>query len=402
MKVKIADLNSFLLNSVVFLTFLGFYATILLLINLGLSGQTRIITIPLRMIIGLLCSVIFLIGIKNRSKSFLVFLVFAVIYLLRIITDFALNEFLYISYFEIFFYFISYVVIPFIAITKVDFNKINVNSLFKTFLSSAFIFSFLSFVFYFKYIGNVVRLSSSTVGEDVVNPLILSYCATLVIGVLVFYLINNKPSRLQKIIILSTISLAVVPFFLGASRGSLFALFVPFIIMAFSSISIKNFSKIFIISVFVIIALVFLDNYLGSGLLNRFLGTKDAIEAGEGSASRLGIWKQSLTQFINHPLFGDKLNTKYVNQYPHNIYIEVLQQVGIIGFLPVMVLSFFALKFSILIFKNAPQYSWITIFFLQSIMQNMFSGAIYTATWFWTGMALVFSLARYLRAKEYI
>ena len=42
----------------------------------------------------------------------------------------------------------------------------------------------------------------------------------------------------------------------------------------------------------------------------------------------------------------------------------------------------------------------LIVFFLQSMMQNMFSGALYSAAWFWTGMALVLSLSCYLSSKS--
>jgi O-antigen ligase len=150
----------------------------------------------------------------------------------------------------------------------------------------------------------------------------------------------------------------------------------------------------------VLIALIYLDSFFDSGLLDRFTGTKEAIETGSSSASRLDIWKYSLDQFIDYPLFGDKLNTNIVNFYPHNIFLEALQSIGFFGFIPFLVLLIYALRYSMYIFKKKPQYAWLTIFFLQALMQNMFSGALYTAAWFWTGMALVLSLYSSIKKEE--
>lgn len=399
MKVKYVKYNSFLFNSVVFLVFLGFYAIILLLFNAGMGDKTRLVTIPVRLLIGVLCGFILFRSIKKKNKQIKWFFLFVLAYFARISIDYSMAEYFYISYSNLVFYFISFVIIPFIAISKMDFSKICVKSLFNTFLASAFIFSVLSVLLYSRFIGTVGRLSTSVAGEDVVNPLLLSYCATLIIGVLVFYIMYNKTSKIQKLVIYITISLSIVPFFLGSSRGSLFALFFPFIVLMFSSVSPKNIYKIASISIASILTLIFLDNYMGSGLLDRFISTQDAISSGSESAVRLQIWKQSLEQFLSNVILGDSLNTKQVNHYPHNIYIESLQQTGLLGFIPFAILIITAIKYVMYIFKRYPKYGWLTIFFLQAMMQNMFSGALYTAAWFWAGMAIVFSLRSSLKPK---
>lgn len=399
MKVKYVKYNSFLFNSVIFLVFLGFYAIILLLFNAGMGDKTRLVTIPVRLLIGVLCGFILFRSIKKKNKQIKWFFLFVLAYFARIIIDYSMAEYFYISYSNLVFYFISFVIIPFIAISKMDFSKICVKSLFNTFLASSLVFSTLAALLYSKFIGTVGRLSSGTSGEDVVNPLLLSYCATLIIGVLIFYMMYNKTSKKQKVFIYITIVLSIVPFFLGSSRGSLFALFFPFIVLMFSSASSKNIFNIALISIVAVVALIFLDDYMGSGLLERFTGTQDAINSGSESAVRLQIWKQSFEQFLSNMMIGDTLNTKFVNHYPHNIYIEVLQQTGLLGFIPFAILIITAIKYVMYIFKRYPKYGWLTIFFLQAMMQNMFSGALYTATWFWAGMAIVFSLRSSLKPK---
>jgi len=244
-------------------------------------------------------------------------------------------------------------------------------------------FSFLSIFLYGKFIGQVSRVSSKTTGEEAISPLIFSYCGALIIGVCLFYLlyVKNK-SKSIKYLSFIAIVLAVISFFLGASRGSILALFVPFVMMAISHLSFKSILKYILLLTIIIILLIYLDEYLGSGLLNRFMGTSEAIETGGSSASRLDIWDKSLSQFVNFPFFGDRLNTVDVNFYPHNIYIEAIQTTGIIGGIPFFVLVYQTIKASFNIFKNHIEYAWIPVIFIQSAMKHMFSGALYNASWF--------------------
>jgi len=197
------------------------------------------------------------------------------------------------------------------------------------------------------------------------------------------------------------IGLSTVPFFLGASRGSLVALFIPFVLYFFSGKNI-NFRIRGILSASVVfMGLIYLDSYFQSGLLNRFLGTSEAIERGESSAVRIEIWKGAFDQFFNNPVFGDKLRIdKWPFGYAHNLFVEVLQTTGLLGFIPFTVLVFKAWKISFYILRYHKPYFWVAVIFIQSFFMNMFSGAIYTAAWFWSSMALLFAMNNFLKYRQ--
>lgn len=395
--MKANKVDNLLLSIIVFLTFLGFYAILLLSISAGMSRYTRQVTIPIRVIIGVSCLILYIKAFKNKAAHLKWFALFVIIYLTRVFFDFIKGEYFYIEYSHLVFYFLSFIVIPFLSLSKLDYSKINILKLYNVFLFSSLTFSLLSILLYGRFIGEVGRLNTSTAGEDVISPLILSYCGSLIIGVSSTYLIyNRKEKKAVKYLSIISILLAAVPFFLGASRGSLFAIFFPFVILFLIDFSIKNIFSYTFLFIILIVGIVYLDNYFGSGLLDRFLGTTEAIETGSSSASRIGIWKKSFSQFLYHPFFGDKLNTEGVNHYPHNIYIEVLQTTGIIGFIPFIFLILKGIIASIRIFKKHLVYAWIPIFFLQAMMQNMFSGALYTGAWFWTSLALVIGIDMWL------
>src|SRR5690606_25305912 len=92
--------------------------------------------------------------------------------------------------------------------------------------------------------------------------------------------------------------------------------------------------RILSIMAIVIPGIIYFDNILDSGLLNRLMATSEAIEEGGSSASRLMIWKSSFNQFLDNPFFGDKLGIDNRSGYAHNFFIEVLQTTGLIGFIP--------------------------------------------------------------------
>lgn len=381
-----------------FLSFLGFYVVLLLVFNVGKADLSRQLTIPMRMIIGLSSVLIYVFNFRNRQPYLNWFYSFVFVYVIRILVDYNAIRYFYISYTDLIFFFLSFVLIPFVGLSKVDYKVVNFKKLYNTFLVSALLFSTFSILTYGEYIGQVGRVSASTTGEESsMSPLILSYCGALIIGVVSFYLLYTKKIKKRiKYLSLVTVGLAVIPFFLGASRGSIFAIFFPFFMIAISNLSFKSTLKYILLFIIIIVLFVYLDEYLGSGLLNRFMGTSEAIERGGTSASRLDIWNKSLGQFVEFPIFGDRLNTVDVDYYPHNIYLEVLQTTGVIGGIPFFVLFCKAIKASFDIFRNYIEYAWIPVIFIQAVMKHMFSGALYNASWFWASMVMVLSLHYYL------
>jgi len=387
-----------------FLTFLGYYVVLLFLFSAGLSKFSRSITIPLRLLISLIL-LYFLINNLNRIKIFWqtkIFLFFSLLYLIRIVIDDFFLEQYYLSTLELFFYFMSFSIIPFFTISVVKIGKTELNSIAKALFFSSIFFAFLSVFNYGKFIGKVTRLNSSTAGEDVISPLALSYCATFVIGFLVSYLMNNKVSSYVKFFSFLAIGFAIIPFFLGASRGGIFALFIPFIFMFFNggNLFVKLGKALFIFFVLIFV-LIYLDSLLQSGLLERFTNTSDDIEKGANEAIRVEIWKSSIDQFLNNPFFGDKLRVNGWGGYAHNIFIEALQTMGFFGFVPLFILIFNAFKISFSIFRYNKEYAWLSIIFIQAFIQHIFSGAIYTASWLWTSMALLFSINELIKNTKY-
>ena len=115
------------------------------------------------------------------------------------------------------------------------------------------------------------------------------------------------------------------------------------------------------------------------------------LATGSGEVVRLDIWKGSFNQFLDSPVWGDSVQRKG-GSYPHNLIIEVLMSTGIIGFVPYFTLLIFGITRSVKIIKRDPSKSWIFLFFTLTFLMGMFSGNIVTDIWFWSSLALVFSV----------
>ncbi|WP_158210642.1 O-antigen ligase family protein [Myroides phaeus] len=380
-------------------TFLGFYASILLFASFASLETSRLLTIPIRLVLAFTLIVLFLKNIRQLhfSKMQLSFLVFSIFYIIRILIDYSNEVYYYTSYPIVLGYFISFSFLPFIILSSIKITKNDLDYIFNAFLIGGIAFSILCLVYYGKFIGQVSRLSSTTADEDTLSPLALSYCSSLIIGVFSFYLLHNSVEWKKKFIMISCILLSFVPFFLGASRGSLMTLIGVFIFYILVGKGAKFFLKSLVILVFFVVGIVFLDNYLGSGLLDRFLSTSEQIDSGASGAIRIVIWENAFNQFLDNPFFGDSLRVVGWRGYAHNLFIEVLQTTGLFGFIPLFILIYYVFKVCFYIGKNNKEYFWVVAIFIQSFVQQLFSGAIYTASWMWSSMGLVLVLYSFLK-----
>ncbi|MAP80968.1 MAG: hypothetical protein CL526_07745 [Aequorivita sp.] len=375
-----------------FLAFSGYYVVLMLVSNYGSTSLSRYFTIPIRLI--LLISFFYFFkktGKKQNNRALRAFLVFSGFYLLRIFYEiiFGTSEF-YMSKLEFLLYFVSFVLLPFYFISKIKFNPADYNKIFKTVIASCFFLSLFTYLFYRDLLGSVSRISMEiSKDENYISPLALSYCASLGIGIGVAYLLSNKTSSSIKMLILLVIISCMVPFFLGASRGSLLALAIPFLFYFLFSQGIKRKFQIIFSLLLGIVTMLYATNFLGTGVFDRFFMISEAIDQGSSSAIRLQIWKSDLNQFLNHPFFGNSLESEFALHYPHNIFIEILITTGVLGFIPFSLFLILILKKSVKIVKIYPRYFWLFVVFMQSFVQYLFSGAIWNASWLAIGSALI-------------
>lgn len=395
-------LNNLLICIIFFVNYIGYYLVLLLVIKLGFYQHTRIFMIPLRALFIVSLITLLVVNIKkiNFNRELFFFIAFVVIYLINLGIHFFNNDPYYISVLEVLLYFGTSVLIPFLVLSTFSLKKRHIKRIFSVILISGVIFTLFVIYFYGNFLGKVERLSTGRIHENTISPLSLSYSSSLIIGIVLTYLFFNKINIRKRIVLIIPVVLSVIPFFLGVSRGSLIALFLPFIIMAIARR--KNFSiyLALLILLLSILSFYFIDVFTGGNFIDRLSNIIENIKNGDNSVARFYIWKSSILQFFESPIFGGKLALKGWGVYPHNIILETLQFTGIIGFIPFIALLFRGIQISINIFINYAQYSWISIIFLQSLIQSLFSGAIFNATWYWLSIALLIAFSYFIENEK--
>lgn len=378
-----------------FLNFIGYYVCLMLLFYIGLGALSLSISIPLRLLILICLTVFFLQSTRLKTKSeTYIFLLFSLICLARIFSDALKGLPYYLGTSRLLLYYLSFDMIPFLLLSNIKFKAVDYNTIRKGILLSGFLFAVLSTIFFRNYIGTVGRLTTETADIEMLSPLALSYCSSLTIGIAISYWIENPLFIRQKFFFLLLIGLSATPFFLGASRGSLIALVLPFIFVLIIKKNVFTSFRTILMMAIGLIGIIYVSQEFGSSLIERLTSTSTDIAEGNESAVRTIMWQNAFNQFANNPVMGDRLKLDGFDVYPHNILFEILQCTGFLGFIPFSILLIITFMKSFKILKYTPQYSWISILFIQCFVQNMFSGSIFSASWLMMSMAIVVAFTR--------
>jgi O-antigen ligase len=181
------------------------------------------------------------------------------------------------------------------------------------------------------------------------------------------------------------------------SRGPFVALILSAILLGFFTIKYSFKTKLVLFVVFGFIGLEFLSFFF-SNIVNRF----SALSTDYSSIIRIYAIYNGVIYFLQKPVFGwgtgsfSTLVSEYI-KYPHNIFIELAMEIGIVGviifilFLSFAIYNFFYLRKKV---KNISQSILLRLnyfFFLFGFFNSQFSGDIANnpIMWFSVGNILI-------------
>ena len=388
MKFRLIRTSSFI---VYFLNFIGFSAFIAFVMAMGFTEDSRVYTIPLRLTEIFFIIFLFIVNKYRPSADkgiYIMLLWFFLFYFFKIFLDMKRGtQGLHIPISEFYLYSIVYCILPFMFFSQRKSIE-DYRLMFRAIYISGILFSVGSILIFVKATithGHYDRFKS------VFDPLTFSYTGALLIGICLMQLIFNKTDFIKKSSLMVGIFFGIMPFLIGGSRGPILALILPLLFVLFYTRKIRVKPKHLIYSLIGIILFTVAISIFGDLSFKRLFNIFHDLATGSGEVVRLDIWKGSFNQFLDSPVWGDSVQRKG-GSYPHNLIIEVLMSTGIIGFVPYFTLLIFGITRSVKIIKRDPSKSWIFLFFTLTFLMGMFSGNIVTDIWFWSSLALVFSV----------
>lgn len=389
---------------ITFFVYSGYYAVLALLMAIGLGNNSRLITFPLRLVTTFL--MLYAIGkmlkTKNRFEErklfyYILFLIFWILYFLKILFHQNSIAPLMRSWYEYMFYAINFCILPFFTFSLLDFYKYR-RTIIKALLSSGLVMALISIFLYkeaiFMQVGRLNMLEYET-GEATISPISLSYVGSITFALCIYELFyNNCKSLSYKLYIYIVLLLSSVLFLVGASRSSVIALFLSLLVLFLYS-SVKNKIKIFTYAIISIPVFIFLLEYTGSSIFERSSSTANNGDSG----GRFELWNAALDNFYLNPIFGNYIelvnapgysNIGVGNMYPHNMFVEVLMSTGVVGFFIFVICFLEGLRQGLRFVQKDRYFVWVFALLIQGLSLQFFSGSIYTAILFFFPLGLTF------------
>lgn len=370
-----------------------FPASIILISNLtGAIDGTRIVTIPIRLIVCiLLIYLLFKSKLKLDSPEFFLISIFTTLYFIRIfLTATEIKQPLYQSLPEFYLYYIAYMLLPMVCLFLAQNIKYDVAKLGKDLLILSLFFLVPVNIFYGSYLGQVARIGE-VISQDGVwaNPLMLSYVSTIIFALVISNFLCDRKYFLSRPLLLLIFLLALVPFILGASRGAMlaFVVFLLFVIII-QPLTTRTIRFYFILLIILPI-LTILSFKFEIGGLYRLFEIQEAVRDGAIEYTRLERWKLSYAQFSENPFFGNSLVEFSSRNYPHNIFMEILISTGSIGFIVFFILII-RISYQAIVIINVTQNNlWVVGIFIISFVGANFSGNITNQAYLALSMGLI-------------
>lgn len=143
---------------------------------------------------------------------------------------------------------------------------------------------------------------------------------------------------------------------------------------------------------------VFFQEYFNNNFLGRLL-TIFEFDL-ENPSGRGAFYKEGIEMFLDNPLFGRSilLMEDLRGGYVHNVIIEVLMSIGIIGGILFLFINFKIFQYALYLFRQKSQYIFFALMFIQYFIFLQFSRSLTLLPIYWMALACVFS--GYLLVKK--
>jgi len=405
-----SDLSNWILAGVTLFSFFGFYIVLALAIaTVGTSG-TEMYTVGIRVLAGGLMAAAVVVGgyrLRSSNRLFTILvLVFWTLYFVRVLYEWSIGtpglhraprDFMAMG--------TLFGMLPFIYFVQERSQEQVNRMLVLLFLSSIALSVICTYLYWDAMSAGVGRINRAryVVSREyqALSPLALSYTSASAIALAAVCLVFQRGyrDRVRPLLCWIAMGAAVIPFMMGASRGSVVALALPLVAVVAVRGRAVHMVRFLALMAIVLPGLFYAMERSGSNLWRRIMVTVGRYQAGTAVDLRQSYYSTTLDQIATSPFLGAGLQNDTFRHYPHNILLEAWLAAGVIGGGAVLVLVVGAMLRSARIVREQPHNTWIVALFWVAFLQHMFSGAIYAALWFWATLGLLFSLRPSSRAR---
>ena len=244
--------------------------------------------------------------------------------------------------------------------------------------------------------GGYIRDSSGLIYQNV------SYYSAHAFGLTLFHITETKKvkplSWLYRIICFIYLIVQVSTCFLSGGRGGLVLLVILLISSILLYLGKKAYKIVVPAGIFIIIVrftVPWLINTLNINIkgLTRILSFLNGNLIDDGRSS---LYHKSFVLFQENPIIGNGIGSifHYLDNYSHNMFLDILVETGIVGLIVFVVLLIAFIKKDVLLYRQGSLFRFLTIIFICGITLNMFSGYIWVNPHVWLPISVVLTIRK--------
>ena len=234
------------------------------------------------------------------------------------------------------------------------------------------------------------------------------------IAVLSIYLLYNKKDKHYKYIEATCLVISILSILFLGKRGALFSVMIAGLCLTLLSTgSLKKF-LFYLLSIILIFAFLYSNfNYVIDffSLFSERLAYQVDLAYNFGDTNgRDRIWEIAIEQINKNPIYGYypklilcSINSWEWGMHPHNIFLESLMTMGIVGSVPLFVYMFYILITkvypSLKTYNENCPYRFFAILFIAELVHGCFSGTLHSS-WIWPCMFVLAANKSYRSIKS--
>ena len=227
------------------------------------------------------------------------------------------------------------------------------------------------------------------------SHLMVGYTMSALFAYNLLKLVGSK-SFFSRLYHLSLISANVAIIVFSGSRGSLVVIVVLFLVIMRKYL--LNRRKIVMMS-FIVVIMIGLFNFLESNQNYRFaierMKSGFNLSGDQSSLERVVLYQRAIDAFKASPIIGNGIGS-FSHQmgfyyYPHNIFIEILNDFGLTGIFISLILAKVLIRKLRHIFKTEIKSNLVVFLFLNIFIQLFFSGSYLVSAQFWLTFVIIWT-----------
>lgn len=344
------------------------------------EGASRIVTVPYRAFAATVALLTILVNIKNK------YTLHPTVVVLLLYWFFLLVRFFYDMYFSVdvqvsnaaasrtLLFMVPVTIIPMFSVMK-SYRYIDFDKLFKW---TIILFS-ITVIFSFFNNEEFQVAADSRIGTAAQGTIGVGHFGLTVLVLSVYMLITKRLRITHKVLVVLVMIISLLVMLRAGSKGPIMSL------IGIAAIWILGASEKKLRNIFILLFAVALG-YLLMGFIKEFINDISPVlyrrmfETDDILSDRGTLYKIAVDVFVDNPILGGSFAIYRHAEgfsYAHNLFLDSLMQLGIVGGLMMLYVSISTLLRILKIITLSKPYYWIALLLMQSFMLLMVSSAFY-------------------------